>query len=125
VLSIFSSRQIWIAPTPHPQASVPPPPLVPGGGAPAHSLAREGLGESQFQRENIHCGTLYTYFVLLTFASSVFSYVSTVFTLVSNVSSFVNTVFTFVSTENRIQLDTPTPLRPVAFEIRVILYTGF
>jgi hypothetical protein len=45
-------------PTPHPRASVPPPPLVPGGGA--HSLAREGVGESQFRRGNIHCGTLYT-----------------------------------------------------------------
>ncbi len=37
----------------------PPPPLVPGGGA--HSLAREGVGESQFQRGDIHCGTLYIY----------------------------------------------------------------
>jgi hypothetical protein len=32
------------------------PPPVPGGGA--HSLAREGVGESQFQRGVIHCGTL-------------------------------------------------------------------
>jgi hypothetical protein len=30
-----------------------------GGGA--HSLAREGLGESQFRRGDIHCGTLYIY----------------------------------------------------------------
>ncbi len=35
----------------------PPPPPVLGGGA--HSLAREGLGESQFRRGDIHCGTLY------------------------------------------------------------------
>jgi hypothetical protein len=31
----------------------PPPPPVLGGGA--HSLAREGLGESQFRRGDIHC----------------------------------------------------------------------
>jgi hypothetical protein len=37
----------------------PPPSLVPGGGA--HSLAREGLGEFQFRRGDIHCGTLYIY----------------------------------------------------------------
>jgi hypothetical protein len=35
-----------------------PPPFLGGG---AHSLAREGLGESQFQRGDIHCGTLYLY----------------------------------------------------------------
>jgi hypothetical protein len=34
----------------------PHPPRFWGGGA--HSLAREGLGESQFQRGYIHCGTL-------------------------------------------------------------------
>jgi hypothetical protein len=38
-------------PQPHPQASVPPPPFGSGGGA--HSLAREGVGESQFQRGGI------------------------------------------------------------------------
>jgi hypothetical protein len=37
----------------------PPHPLVPGGGA--HSLAREGVGETQFQRGDIHRGTLYMY----------------------------------------------------------------
>ncbi len=46
---------IGTPPTPHPQASVPPPPLVPGGGA--HSLARDGVGESQFRWRDIHCGT--------------------------------------------------------------------
>ncbi len=46
-------------PTPHLQASVPPPPPVLGGGA--HSLAREGLGKSQFRGGDIHCGTLYIY----------------------------------------------------------------
>ncbi len=35
----------------------PPPPPVLGRGA--HPLAREGLGESQFRRGDIHCGTLY------------------------------------------------------------------
>jgi hypothetical protein len=34
---------------------VSPPPVLGGG---AHSLAREGLGESQFRRGDIHCGTL-------------------------------------------------------------------
>jgi hypothetical protein len=42
--------------TPHPQASVPPPRVL---GGVAHSLAREGLGESQFRRGDIYCGTLY------------------------------------------------------------------
>jgi hypothetical protein len=46
-------------PTPRPQASVPPLPPVLGGGA--HSLAREGLGEPQFRRGDIHCDTLYIY----------------------------------------------------------------
>ncbi len=40
---------IGTPPTPHP--------LVPGGGA--NSLAREEVGESQFRRGDIHCGTLY------------------------------------------------------------------
>ncbi len=46
---------------PHPQASVPSPtpPSVLGGGA--HSLAREGLGESQFRGGDIHFSTLYIY----------------------------------------------------------------
>jgi hypothetical protein len=39
------------------QASVPPHPLVQGGWA--HSLAGEGLGDSQFRRGDIHRGTLY------------------------------------------------------------------
>ncbi len=46
-----------------PQASVPPSPVLGRG---AHSMAREGLGESQFRRGDIYCGTLYiycTYFV--------------------------------------------------------------
>jgi hypothetical protein len=40
-----------------------PPPVLGGRG---HSLAIEGLGESQFRRGDIHCGTLYiyTYFVV-------------------------------------------------------------
>jgi hypothetical protein len=37
----------------------PPPLLVPGGEA--HSLAREGVGESQFRRGDKYCGTLYKY----------------------------------------------------------------
>jgi hypothetical protein len=57
VLSFSPVVGIGTPPTPHPQASVPPPVL--GGGA--HSLAREGLGVSQFRRWGIHCGTLYIY----------------------------------------------------------------
>jgi hypothetical protein len=44
----FSSRRNWVSVPPH---------LVPGGGA--HSLAREGMGESQFRLGDRHCGTLY------------------------------------------------------------------
>ncbi len=36
---------------------MPPPPFWGGG---AHPLAKEGLGESQFRRGDIHCGTLYS-----------------------------------------------------------------
>jgi hypothetical protein len=39
---------LGLPPTPRPQASVPPPPCFWGGGE--HSLARKGLGESQFRR---------------------------------------------------------------------------
>jgi hypothetical protein len=42
---------IGTPPTPHPQACVLAPPLVTGGGA--HSLARDGVGESQFRRGDI------------------------------------------------------------------------
>jgi hypothetical protein len=59
VLSFSPVVGIGTPPTPHPHASVPPPPLVPGGGV--HSLAIEGVGESQFRRVDIHCGTLYIY----------------------------------------------------------------
>ncbi len=57
VLSFFSSRRNWDSPNPSPAGECVPPLL--GGGA--NSLAREGLGESQFRRGDIHCGTLYIY----------------------------------------------------------------
>jgi hypothetical protein len=44
-----------------------PPPFSPGGRA--HSLAAKGVGESQFQQRDIHCGALiyiYKYFVVKT-----------------------------------------------------------
>jgi hypothetical protein len=40
----------------------PNPPVLGGG---ALSLAREGLGESQFRRGDIHCGTLSLYIYVL------------------------------------------------------------
>jgi hypothetical protein len=49
VLSFSPVVGIGIPPTPHPQ--------FPGVGA--HSLAKEGVGESQFRRGDIHCGTMY------------------------------------------------------------------
>jgi hypothetical protein len=62
-------------PLPRRRVCPPPPPPVLGGGA--HSLAREGLGESQFRREDIHCGTLYIYVLCvlntLTYVSAVCS----------------------------------------------------
>ncbi len=58
VLSFSFSRRNWDSPNPSPAGEcTPPPPPVLGEGT--HSLAREGLGESQFRRGDIHCGTLY------------------------------------------------------------------
>jgi hypothetical protein len=56
----FSSRWNWDYPTPLAAGECAPPPLWSGGGR-AHSLAAKGVGESQFQRGDIHCGALYTY----------------------------------------------------------------
>ncbi len=56
----FSPVGIGTFPTPHPQASVPSCTLWSrGGGVRAHSRGEEGLGESQFRRGDIHCGTLH------------------------------------------------------------------
>jgi hypothetical protein len=52
VLSFSPVVEIGTPPAPYPHASVPPPPLGPGGGA--HSMTREGVGESQFRRGDIH-----------------------------------------------------------------------
>jgi hypothetical protein len=57
VLSLFSSRRNWDSPNPSPAGECAPSPVLGGG---AHSLAREVLGESQFRRGDIHCGTLYS-----------------------------------------------------------------
>ncbi len=51
-----SSRRNWDSPNPSPAGAGPPPP---GSGEWAHSLAREGVGESQFRRGDRHCGSLY------------------------------------------------------------------
>jgi hypothetical protein len=49
VLSFFSSRRNWDSPYPSPAGECAPPPLFWGEGT-THSVAREGLGESQFRR---------------------------------------------------------------------------
>ncbi len=61
MVSFFSSRRNWDSPNPSPagECAPPPPPLVPGGGA--YSLTRERVGDSQFRRGDIHCGTLHIY----------------------------------------------------------------
>jgi hypothetical protein len=58
VLSFCSSRRNWDSTTPPSPAGecALPLPLLPGGGA--HSLAREGVGESQFRRGDTHCNSL-------------------------------------------------------------------
>jgi hypothetical protein len=56
VLSFFSSRRNWDSPITSPPGEYAPPPFGSGGGA--HSLPREGVGESQCLRGDIHCGTL-------------------------------------------------------------------
>ncbi len=53
----FSSRWNWDSPTPLAAGECAPPPFCPGGRS--HSLAAKGVGESQFQRGDIHYGTLY------------------------------------------------------------------
>jgi hypothetical protein len=53
----FSSRWNWDSPTPLAAGECAPPPFDTGGRA--HSLAAKGVGESQFQRGDIHCGALY------------------------------------------------------------------
>ncbi len=53
----FSSRWNWDSPTPLAAGECAPPPFGPGGRA--HSLAAKGVGKSQFQRGDIHCGALY------------------------------------------------------------------
>ncbi len=58
VLSFSPVVGIGTPPTPHPQASVPPLPFVPGGGA--RSLAREGW-ESPSSDEGKNIVVLFTY----------------------------------------------------------------
>ncbi len=53
----FSSRWNWDSPTPLAAGECAPRPLIRGGRA--HSLAAKGVGESQFQQGDIHCGALY------------------------------------------------------------------
>ncbi len=50
VLNFLSSRRNWDSPTPSPAGEWAPPP---GSGGKTHSLAREGMGESQFRRGDI------------------------------------------------------------------------
>ncbi len=46
-INFFPVVEVGTAPLPHPQESVPSPPLIPGGGG-EDSPAEEGVGESQF-----------------------------------------------------------------------------
>ncbi len=59
VLSFFSSRRNWDSQPLTRSRVCPPPPRFSGGRGTL--LAREGLGESQFRRGDIHCGTIYIY----------------------------------------------------------------
>jgi hypothetical protein len=56
--SVCPSSELGLPPTPHPQASVPPPPVSGGRG----TLAGEkGVGRVPIPTRDIHCGTLYMY----------------------------------------------------------------
>jgi hypothetical protein len=55
---LLQSSELGLRPNTSPAGECPPPTVLVGG---AHSLAREGLGESQFRRGGIPCGTLYIY----------------------------------------------------------------
>jgi hypothetical protein len=59
---LFSSRRNWDSPSPSPAGECAPPPFSSGGRG-TLTAAREGVGESQFQRGDIHCGTLYMYVI--------------------------------------------------------------
>ncbi len=61
VLSFFSSRRNWDSPTPSPAGECA---LLWFRGGGAHSLAGEGVGESQFRRVDLHCGTLHVQYAL-------------------------------------------------------------
>jgi hypothetical protein len=57
--SVCPSSELGLPPTPHPQASVPPPPCFWGEGG---TLAGEkGVGRVPIPTRGIHCGTLYMY----------------------------------------------------------------
>jgi hypothetical protein len=56
--SVCPSSELGLSPTPHPQASVPPPPVSGGRG----TLAGEkGVGRVPIPTKGVHCGTLYMY----------------------------------------------------------------
>jgi hypothetical protein len=56
--SVCPSSELGIPPTPHPQASVPLPPVSGGRG----TLAGEkGVGRVPIPTRGVHCGTLYMY----------------------------------------------------------------
>jgi hypothetical protein len=63
VLSFFSSRQNWDSPNPSPAGECALPPRFGSGGRGTLPGERRG-GESQFQRGDIHCGNLYTHFLM-------------------------------------------------------------
>ncbi len=58
---LFLKSRNWVSPNPSPTGECAPPPRSGGRGTHPHSLTRVGLGEFQFRRGDIHCGTLCIY----------------------------------------------------------------
>ncbi len=56
-VNLFLQSWNWDSPNPSPAGESAHPPGSGGRG----TLVREGLGESQFRRGDIHCGTVYIY----------------------------------------------------------------
>jgi hypothetical protein len=73
VLSFLSSRRNWNSPTPSPTDECVPPPLVWGTGYTLFGLRQRGVGESQFRRGDIDCGTLGIYCIYVLCGCNLYS----------------------------------------------------